>query len=178
MYASISKILKNFIKPNLLFQYGFNFAPMYRRSTGRLHYVSEDLLEVKVRIPISWKNRNYVGTIFGGSMASATDPIYMIQLMNILGEKYVVWDKEATIKFRRPANQSVFASFLFTPAEIEQIKADVKSKNEIDLVKHVNLTNQAGDKLFAEVTKTIYIADKIFYKAKRKSKKSSAIKRH
>ncbi len=172
MYAAISKVLKKFIRPSTLFKHGFNFAPMYRRSTGRLYDVTDDLLEVKVKIPISWKNRNYVGTIFGGSMASATDPIYMIQLMNILGEKYVVWDKEATIKFKRPANQSVYAHFLFTPEEIDQIKKDVSVKKEIDLIKRVKLTNQDGDKLFAEVIKTIYVADKTFYKAKRAKRKS------
>lgn len=111
-----------------------------------------------------------MGTIFGGSMASATDPIFMIQLINILGNDYVVWDKEATIKFRKPANQSVFADFHFTQEEIDQIKKDVKMKNEIDILKKVSLTNKEGDKLFAEVNKTIYIADKNHYKEKRKRK--------
>ena len=63
---------------------------MYRRSTGRITSVSDDLFMVKVKIPISYKNKNYVGAIFGGSMQAATDPIYMIQLLNILGDDYVV----------------------------------------------------------------------------------------
>ena len=69
---------------------------MYRRSTGKVIKVSEDLLFVKIKIPISYKNRNFVGSIFGGSLFSATDPLFMIQLMNILGDNYVVWDKDAT----------------------------------------------------------------------------------
>jgi acyl-coenzyme A thioesterase PaaI-like protein len=170
MYQIAAKFFKNFIKPSTLFKHGFNFAPMYRRSTGRLYFVSEDLLEVKVKIPISWKNRNYVGTIFGGSMTSATDPIYMIQLMNILGENYVVWDKEATIKFKRPAKSSAYADFKFTPEEISQIRADVAEKKEINLVKKVNITNKDESFVFAEVTKTIYVADKDFYKRKRSNK--------
>jgi acyl-coenzyme A thioesterase PaaI-like protein len=173
MYQIAAKFFKNFIKPNTLFKHGFNFAPMYRRSTGRLYFVSEDLLEVKVKIPISWKNKNYVGTIFGGSMASATDPIYMIQLMNILGEKYVVWDKEATIKFKRPAKSSAYADFKFTPEEISQVRADVAEKNEIDLTKKVNITNKVGSTVFAELTKTIYVADKVFYKKKRSNREGN-----
>lgn len=167
MYAALSNFLKKFIAPSTLFKHGFNFAPMYRRSTGRLYYVSEDLLEVKVKIPISWKNRNYVGTIFGGSMSSATDPIYMIQLMNILGNNYVVWDKEATIKFKRPARSSAYADFIFTAEEIARIKSDIAENNEINLVKKVNITSKDGSTVFAELTKTIYVSDKAFYKGKK-----------
>lgn len=167
MYQLLAKFFKKFIKSNVLFKYGFNYSPMYRRSTGRLYFVSEDLLEVKITIPISWKNRNYVGTIFGGSMASATDPIYMIQLMNILGDDYVVWDKEATIKFKRPAKSSAYATFYFTPEEISKIKQEVNEKNEIDLAKHINITNKMGDITFAELSKTIYVAKKSFYKKKK-----------
>jgi|TARA_B110000967_G_C18846531_1_gene542280 acyl-CoA hydrolase len=60
---------------------------------------------VKVRIKLSYKNSNYVGSIFGGSLLSATDPILMVQLINILGNKHVVWDKAAAIKFKRPAKE-------------------------------------------------------------------------
>ncbi len=99
----MSKILSKFFKQHTIFKYGFNISPMYRRSTGRIIEVSEDLLKARVKIPISYKNKNYVGSIFGGSLFSATDPVFMIQLMNILGNDYVVWDKSAEIKFKRPA---------------------------------------------------------------------------
>jgi hypothetical protein len=36
----------------------------------------------------SWRTRNYVGTIFGGSMYSAVDPIYMVMLTRRLGKDY------------------------------------------------------------------------------------------
>jgi acyl-CoA hydrolase len=67
---------------------------------------------VKVRIKLSYKNSNYVGSICGGSLLSATDPIFMIQLMNILGNKYVVWDKAAAIKFKRPAKEMCYVDFV------------------------------------------------------------------
>jgi hypothetical protein len=44
-------------------------------------------------MPLSWRTRNYVGTIFGGSMNSAVDPIYMVILIRRLGKDEVVWDK-------------------------------------------------------------------------------------
>lgn len=170
MYATIFKFLKKYLKPNTVFKYGFNLSPMYRRSTGKINFVSEDLLKVAVEIPISYKNKNYVGTIFGGSMLSATDPIFMTQLINILGDEYVVWDKATSIRFKRPATKSIYVDFNFTEKEIEEIKEDVAQKKEIDLVKNIQLTDKTKAIVFAEVSKTIYIANETHYKNKRKKK--------
>ncbi len=167
MYAKAFEILgKVFSKP-FLFQHGFNLSPMYRRSTGRVYSVSENLLEAKVKIPLNYKNRNYVGSIFGGSLSSATDPIYMIQLVQVLGNEFVVWDKAATIKFKRPARETAYACFAFSQEEIDQIKKEVAEKKEIDLLKEVEITNKEGSVVFAELSKTIYVADKKYYKNKR-----------
>ncbi len=170
MYAAISKVLSTFLKQSTIFKYGFNISPMYRRSTGKIIEASDDLYNVKVKIPISYKNKNYVGSIFGGSLFSATDPVFMIQLMNILGNDYVVWDKSATIKFKRPAKENSYVDFIFTEDEIQQIKERVKEEKEIDLSKEINITNKEASTVYAEVSKIIYIADKSYYKNKRKKK--------
>ena len=169
MYKTLNKIAKTFFTDAQIYKHGFNWSPMYRRSTGKVIQVSEDLLYVKIKIDISWKNKNYVGSIFGGSLFSATDPIYMIQLLNILKEDYVVWDKEATIKYKRPAKETVFAEFVFTKNDIETIKNEVSKKGEFNLIKTPNIVTK-NDVVIAELHKTIYIANKDFYKAKRKQK--------
>ena len=90
LYQNVAEIGKKFISQHKLFKIGFNLSPMYRRSIGRIKEVSKDLHHVKVEIPISIKNRNYVGSIFGGSMFSAVDPIPMVQLINLLDEQDVM----------------------------------------------------------------------------------------
>lgn len=170
MYAVISNILSKFLKQSTIFKYGFNISPMYRRSTGKIIEASDDLYNVKVKIPISYRNKNYVGSIFGGSLFSATDPVLMIQLLKILGNDYVVWDKSSTIKFRRPAKENLFVNFIFTEDEIQQIKERVIHEKEIDLIKDIKITNKETSIVYAEVSKTIYIADKTYYKNKRKKK--------
>lgn len=171
MYAFTLKHIGKFIKKSILFKYGLNLSPMYRRTTGKVVFISDDLMEVRIRIRLTYKNSNYVGTIFGGSLFAATDPFYMVQLINILGDNYVVWDKESTIKFKRPAKETVFASFTFSLEEIEQIKQEVAEKREIDCIKKVNITNKDGSVVIAEVSKTIYIADKTYFKEKRARRK-------
>ncbi|PHS10771.1 MAG: DUF4442 domain-containing protein [Kordia sp.] len=172
MYKIAFEFLKRFFSEAALFKHGFNISPMYRRSVGRIVFVSNDLHEVLVKIPLNYKNRNYVGAIFGGSMFSATDPIYMIQLMNILGDDYVVWDKAAEIKYKRPARENTFAKFTFSEGEINQIKEDVFTQKEIDFEKQVNITSESGV-VFAEVVKTIYISQKSYYKEKMKLRKTN-----
>jgi len=170
MYQTLKTILEKIFKKSTVFKYGFNLSPMYRRSTGRLTYVSDDIQQVDIKIPLSYKNRNYVGSVFGGSLFSATDPIYMIQLLNILDENYVVWDKHASIRFRRPVKQDAYVNFVITDEDLENIKKDVAEQKEIDFEKVIQITNKQKDIVFAEVTKIIYVADKEYYKEKRRKR--------
>jgi len=170
MYQTLKKNLEKIFKKSTVFKYGFNLSPMYRRSTGRLIYVSDDMTKVDIKIPLSYKNRNYVGSVFGGSLLSATDPIYMIQLLNILDENYVIWDKAASIRFRRPVREHAYVNFVITNEDLENIKKGVADQNEIDFKKVIQITNKQKDIVFAEVIKTIYVADKQYYKEKRRKK--------
>ncbi|PRX57867.1 DUF4442 domain-containing protein [Flagellimonas meridianipacifica] len=174
IYQKLTKVGSKFLGKHILFKHGFNLSPMYRRSTGRIVTVSKDLMDISVRLPINYKNRNYVNSIFGGSMFSSVDPIPMVQLMNILGENYVVWDKSAEILFKRPARETLFADFTYSKDEIENIKERVASDNEITIVKTTQLMDKEKSKVFCEVKKTIYVADKAFYKRKRSKTKSKS----
>ena len=111
--------------------------------------------------------------MFGGSMFSAVDPIPMVQLLNLLGDQYVVWDKSATISFKVPAKEDLYAEFNYTKEELEAIKQTIPDKKEMEIVKTTLLTNKSGSATYCEVKKTIYIADKSFYKQKRATKTNS-----
>lgn len=172
MYRTATNFLKKFMSTATIFKYGFNLSPMYRRTTARVVEISDDLKRVKIKVPISYKNKNYVGAIFGGSMFAATDPIYMIQLVQILGEDYVVWDKAATINYKRPAKEHLYCEFLFSDDEIDAIKKQVAETQEMTVEKTTYLTN-ANANVFAEVIKTLYIAEKSFYKEKLKKRQKA-----
>ena len=172
MYDTIFQFLNRFFKKATLFKTLFNLSPMYRRSCGKILTVSEDLHQVNIVIRLSYRNKNYVGSMFGGSLFAATDPIYMIQLMQILGKEYVVWDKATEIKFKKPVYQNAFVKFEFTTDEIQYIKQRVEAEKEIDLVKQLVITDR-NEKIYTEISKTIYISSKTYYKEKRAKKKIS-----
>jgi acyl-coenzyme A thioesterase PaaI-like protein len=166
-YQKIFSRGSKFMSQATLFKYGYNLSPMYRRSTARITSVSDDIMNIKIKLPINYKNKNYVGSIFGGSMFSAVDPIPMVQILNLLGEDYIVWDKAAEIKFKRPARVDLYADFSCTSSEILNIKDRVVKEQEVEIEKITQLKNKEGDVVFCEVSKTIYITTKKFYKNKR-----------
>jgi acyl-coenzyme A thioesterase PaaI-like protein len=138
-------------------RWGFNFFPAYRGTGGRIAYIAHDWREVHVRLSLHWRTRNYVGTIFGGSIYGAVDPLYMIMLIKNLGPDYVVWDKAAAIRFKRPGKETLYAEFVLTPEEIAAIKDELRGRKSLDRIYTVELKNKQG-KVHAIVEKTLYIA--------------------
>ncbi len=141
------------------FRWGFNFFPCYRGSGGRVTYIADDFCEVRVKLPLSWRTRNYVGTIYGGSIYASIDPIYMLMLIHILGPEYVVWDKAAKIRFRKPGKETLFAEFNLSIDEIAEIKRLAETERSVDRVYNLELKNKAGV-VHAEIEKTLYIRKK------------------
>lgn len=137
----------------------FNLFPAYRGSGARVTYIADDFRELRVKIPLSLRTRNYVGTIFGGSMYAAVDPMYMIMLIQLLGREYVVWDKAATIRFRRPGRSTLFATFTLGDPELDAIRAATASGDPIDRTYNVDLVDADG-LVHASVEKVIYIKRK------------------
>ena len=172
MSKSGTTFLKRFFKVSTIYKYGFTWSPMYRRTTAKLIEVSDDLYYVKIRLKLNWKNRNYAGSMFGGSMLAATDPIYMIQLIQILGDDYVVWDKSVEARYKRPAKSTVYGEFIFTSEEICHIKKSVFENKQTDILKSLNLVDEKQN-IIATFNKTVYIADKSFYKEKLKARKTN-----
>jgi hypothetical protein len=173
MYDKIFVFLNKFFKKSTLFKTMFNLSPMYKRSCGKITFVSDDLFLVKVKIKLSYKNRNYVGSMFGGSLFSATDPIYMIQLMYILGKGYIVWDKSSEIRFKKPAYENAYVVFKFSKDEIDTIVKEIALNQEFNYSKNLVITDKNGV-VFTDLTKTLYISTKAHYKIKKSLKNQSA----
>ena len=132
------------------------FFPAYRGTGGRITYVADDWREVRVEVPLSRRTKNYVGTIFGGSMYGAVDPVYMVMLIQNLGPGYVVWDKSATIRFRRPGRTTLHARFVLDQAELDAIRVALETELAVDRTYRIELTD-AGGAVHAEVEKVIHV---------------------
>ena len=136
--------------------WSFQLFGCYRGTGGRVKYVAPDWREIRVEIPLSWRTRNYVGTIFGGSMYGAVDPMYMLILIRRLGPEYVVWDKAASIQFKKPGRSTLHANFLITDEELASIKSALEGTRSLDRTYTVDLVDGSGT-VCATVEKVIYI---------------------
>ena len=137
----------------------FNFFPAYRGTGGRLVYVADDFHEVMVKLPLNWRTRNYVGTIYGGSIYASIDPIYMLRLIHILGPEYIVWDKAAKIRFRKPGKDTLYVDFKLSHEEIDEIKRLAEDAKSVDRIYDLELKDKAGV-VHAQIETTLYIAKK------------------
>jgi acyl-coenzyme A thioesterase PaaI-like protein len=141
---------------NKLRCWSFYFFGCYRGTGGRLRYIAEDWSVVRLELPLSWRTRNYVGTIFGGSIYGAVDPIYMLMLIRRLGPEFIVWDKAASIQFKKPGKETLRAQFVVRDDELAAIRTALETQRSMDRSYTVELKDGEGN-VCATVEKIIYI---------------------
>ncbi len=132
-------------------------------------YVSEDLQQMRAKLPFSWRTRNIVGSIYGGSLFAVTDGPHPMMLMAALGPGVVVWDKSAVIRYRKPAFTDLTVDFILSHEDLQEIRARLRDVPELDHVFVMELKDDEGQS-HATIERTIYIADKTFYLNKSKTK--------
>jgi Domain of unknown function (DUF4442) len=150
-------LLKRLFKRN--FKLLFNLWPPLLGAGIRIKRIQPDWKEVDVEMRLRRWNANYVGTHYGGSLYSMTDPFYMVMFIEILGRDYIVWDKSASIRFRRPGRGTVYAQFRITDEQIAEIREALKTEERIDREFGVDVKSGEGD-VIAEVKKLLQFRNK------------------
>ena len=118
-----------------------------------------EMKSVDVEMKLRFWNRNFVGTHYGGSLYSMTDPFYMLMLIKNLGPGYVVWDKAANIRFRKPGKGKVRAEFRLTDAQLDDIREQLNTLPKYEPTFTVEVKDEAGE-VVAEVEKLLHIRKK------------------
>mgnify|MGYP001095317313 FL=1 len=135
------------------------FWPPFLGAGIRVKSFKPDYTEIVVQMKLYFWNRNYVGTHFGGSMYSMTDPYYMLMLMNLLGRDYIIWDKAANIRYKKPARGTIYATFSLSLDQIEALRQQVLLEKKIQPEFIIPITNKKGE-VVAEVVKVLSISRK------------------
>ena len=133
-----------------------NLWPPFLGAGIRVKRISPDWREVDVEMKLRRWNANYVGTHYGGSLYSMADPFYMVMLIENLGKGYIVWDKSATIRFKKPGKGTVVAQFRLLDEQIEEIKHALQAEEKIERTFSVEVQDHAGT-VIAVVEKLLHI---------------------
>jgi hypothetical protein len=136
-----------------------NFWPPFLGMGIRIQHIAPDMKAVDVEMKLRFWNANYVGTHFGGSLFAMTDPFYMLMLMANLGQDYIVWDKAATIRYRKPGKGTVRAEFRLSDSQIEDIREKLEALPKCEPVFSVEVKDEAGV-VIAEVEKVLHVRKK------------------
>ena len=136
-----------------------NLWPPFLGAGIRIKHISPDMKSIDVEMQLRFWNANYVGTHFGGSLFAMTDPFYMLMLMANLGRDYIVWDKAATIRYRKPGKDTVRAEFRLTDAQIDDIRDKLKTLPKYEPTFTVEVKDEAGV-VIAEVEKLLHVRRK------------------
>ncbi|GGX68251.1 DUF4442 domain-containing protein [Saccharospirillum salsuginis] len=133
-----------------------NTYPPYWGTGIRITHLARDWRALDVEMPLRWYNRNAVGTHFGGSLSSMTDPFYMLMLMNLLGRDYRVWDQSGTIEYRKPGRGRVHARFRIDDDLIDAIRRATDTGEPYRPTLAVDIVDDRSD-VVAHVTRTLHI---------------------
>ncbi|MGB8580219.1 MAG: DUF4442 domain-containing protein [Candidatus Sulfotelmatobacter sp.] len=133
-----------------------NLWPPFLGAGIRVKRISPDMKSVDVEMKLRSWNANYVGTHFGGSLFAMTDAFYMLMLMANLGDEYIVWDKAASIRYRKPGKGTVRAEFRLSDSQIEDIREKLKTLPKYEPVFSVQVQDGAGV-VIAEVEKVLHV---------------------
>ena len=139
-----------------LLRWRMNWYPAFRSSGARIAHIAEDMREVTVRLPLNRTTRNLHGTIYGGSMYAAVDPLHAVLVAYHLGPDFHVWMKSAKIDFLRPGRGELLASARLHPHELEEIRAALVPASKIDRDFSLVLADAAGE-VAAHCTLTLHI---------------------
>ncbi len=125
----------------------------------RVTRLEADWKAIDVEMKLRFWNTNFVGTHYGGSLYSMTDPFYMLMLIENLGPEYIVWDKAANIRFRKPGKGRVTAAFRLSEEQVEDIRRQLETEEKVQPTFKVEVRDEANV-VVAEVEKVLHVRKK------------------
>lgn len=171
-------MLKNLIKTakqNLdpfkhphIFKHMMNIYPPYVGAGIKADEVNFDTGVIRITMGLNKLNQNIVGTQFGGSLYSMTDPFIMLLLMQKLGNEYMVWDKSASIDFIKAGKTAVTAEMTISDDEVAMIKDLAKDGEPVFRDYSIDIKDKQGV-IVAKVEKKLYIRLREFSSSKNQS---------
>ena len=105
-------------------------------------------------------NKNALGTHFGGSLFSMSDPWYVFILMHHLSKDYVIWDKSANILFEKATTEPVYAKFHISPKYILEVKNKTSAGHPCHFTFKAEIRTYENQ-LISKIEKTVYVRKRL-----------------
>lgn len=119
----------------------------------------DDFRGVDVKISKSILNKNYNGSIFGGTIYAATDPFYALlfdQLLQKAGFKVRVWLKSASIQYLKPGRGHLYFTIIVSDDMINEAIVALNTSGKFVKAYPMEITNAQGE-VCATVMNEVYL---------------------
>lgn len=131
------------------------FWPPYLGAGVKIRQFTDDGSRVVVTHRPGRLTKNAVGTAFGGTILSMTDPFYMLASMSRLGRDYNVWDIAAEVTFVKPGHGTITADMRIDDSTYELIRENTADGSKYLHWFEVDITDEQGDTV-ATVRRQVY----------------------
>jgi hypothetical protein len=114
---------------------------------------------VDVKIAKSIFNKNYNGSIFGGTIYAATDPFYALlfdQLLQRAGFKVRVWLKSASIQYLKPGRGHLYFTIYVTDDMLNEAITALNATGKFVKAYPMEIKNAEGE-VCATVMNEVYL---------------------
>ena len=122
-------------------------------------YIAEDGSRSIVTHKPNVFTRNLVGTAFGGTMLSMTDPFFMFAGVYGLGKEYLVWDVGVEAKFLKPGRGKLTADMCVSDETWDLIRAKTADGQKYLHWFDVDITDEQ-DEVVARIRRQVYFRKK------------------
>ncbi|WP_183548143.1 DUF4442 domain-containing protein [Mucilaginibacter sp. AK015] len=116
---------------------------------------------VKVRVFKSILNKNYNGSIFGGTIFAAADPFYPVlfdRVLNTPGRSLRIWSKSSKIDFLKPALSSLWFNIKLSDADIDLAIQMLNTTGKYEQCFPVDIYNK-NNEVCVSMMNEVYIRD-------------------
>lgn len=113
----------------------------------------------RVKISKSILNRNYNGSIFGGTIFTAADPFYPLlfhQLFTKKGYRIVAWSKSAEIHFLKAGLTDLYFDIKLDTNEIAEAEHILKTAGKYVKAHPIDIYNKNGE-ICVSLTNEVYL---------------------
>ncbi|WP_255563164.1 DUF4442 domain-containing protein [Mucilaginibacter sp. 21P] len=121
----------------------------------------KDFRGVEVKVFKSILNKNYNGTIFGGTIFAAADPFLPVLFDRVLQSserKLRIWSKSSQINFLKPANTTLHFSVTLTDEYINDAIQQLQLCGKYEKSFIVEILNSKNE-ICASLSNEVYIRD-------------------
>ena len=143
----------------------------YRAKTASSAEMYAEALQLKAlcdsfNVPLIINDRLDIAMAVGAAgVHLGQDDLPCAAARKLLGEDYIIWDKAASIRYRKPGYTTLYADFRVTPEEMAGIRGALAKQHEVDWTFQIDIKD-AEDVVHTVVERTVYIAEKNYYRQK------------